>query len=336
MVIPNSSTEDLELSTKRVPGRASIVIHGGVDTVLEGKYKEVVAAAGRKGIQLLKNGHSAVDAVEAAVMVMEDAGIFDAGSGSVLCSDGKVRMHASIMEGRTLAAGAVTLIEDVKNPVSVARLVMEKTDHVMLGGDGATAFARAMGFPVYNPASERRRQEYDLFKKKFYRKGDSDYFLDWKFYERARKLQKKHPEIFGMETVGAVAVDRFGNLAAAASTGGMTLQMPGRIGDTAIIGSGIFADKRGAVSVTGWGEVSIKYGIAREVASWMGNKRTPQEAVTQMIRRISRNERAPIGLIAVNSRGEVGIDYNTVGMAHAYFVKEDGPLFFLRKNSGGH
>lgn len=316
-------------------GKPSIVIHGGVDTVLEGEYKDAVVAAGEKGIDILGKGRSALDAVEAAVVVMEDSGIFDAGSGSVLCSDGRVRMHASVMEGRRLKAAAVTLIEDVKNPVSVARKVMEKTDHVMLGGDGATAFARAMGFPPYDPISNRRRHEYESFKEKFLRNESSDYFLDWRFYAKARKLQREHPELFGMETVGAAAVDRFGDVAAAASTGGMTLQIPGRIGDTAIIGSGIYAENgKGAVSVTGWGEVSIRYGIAREVASHMGNNQKPQQAASRMIRLITRKEKVPMGLIGINRRGEVGVDYNTAGMAHVYYASGHGPVFF-RKNKRG-
>ncbi len=207
--------------------RPGILVHGGVDTAMEGEQAKGVITAATKGMAAMWRGGSALDATEIAVRAMEDTGEFDAGSGSVLCFDGKIRMHASVMDGRTLAAGAVILIRDVKNPVSVARMVMEKTDHVVLGGEGATKFARAMNFPRYTRVLPSRREQYEKFKKQFETGASTGYFLDWKYYRRTKELRKAHPEIFGVDTVGAVAVDKDGNVAGATSTGGMLLQMPG-------------------------------------------------------------------------------------------------------------
>ncbi len=271
-------------------------------------------------MRILQRGGSALDAVENAVKIMEDAGVFDAGSGSVLCSDGKIRMHAAVMDGRTLTAGAVILIREVKNPVSVARMVMEKTDHVILGGDGATTFAHSMGFPRYTRVLENRRKEFEAFKRQFEAGETTDYFLDWRYYRKAKELRKKHPEIFGGDTVGAVAVDKNGNVAGATSTGGMLLQMPGRVGDTGILGSGMYAqNESGAVAVTGSGETSIRYGIARQVCVHMQGGDRPQTAVDRALSDVTRRDDVPLGLIAINSRGEAGVVFNTKGMAYSHF-----------------
>jgi beta-aspartyl-peptidase (threonine type) len=255
---------------------------------------------------------------------MEDSGAFDAGSGSVLCFDGKIRMHASVMDGRTLAAGAVILISEVKNPVSVARMVMEKTDHVVLGGEGATKFAHAMNFPRFTKVLPSRREQYEKFKKQFESGASTGYFLDWKYYRRARELRKAHPEIFGGDTVGAVAVDKDGNVAGATSTGGMLLQMPGRVGDTGIIGSGLYAQNGvGAVAVTGSGEVSIRYGIARQVCTYLQEGTKPQAAVERTLRYVTKRDDVPLGIIAINSKGESGIVYNTRGLAYSHFAANE-------------
>ena len=175
--------------------RPTIVVHGGVDTFMKGAQARMVTKAGAKGLARLLVGESALNAVEAAVKVMEDSGAFDAGSGSVLCSDGKIRMHASVMDGRDLSAGAVILIREVKNPVSVARMVMEKTDHVVLGGDGATTFARAMGFPKYTKVLRSRVEQFKKFRSQFEAGGATDYFLDLKYYEKAKELEKTSRDI---------------------------------------------------------------------------------------------------------------------------------------------
>jgi beta-aspartyl-peptidase (threonine type) len=287
---------------------------------MEGEQADAVTRAGEEGMKVLRRGGSALDSVEVAVRVMEDAEIFDAGSGSVLCSDGKVRMHAAVMDGSTHAAGAVILITQVKNPVSVARMVMEKTDNVILGGEGATSFAHAVGFPRYTRVPRKRRRQYEEFKKGFATGKATGYFLNWKHYARARALSRSHPEVFWGDTVGAVAVDGAGSVAGACSTGGMLFQMPGRVGDTGVIGSGLYAENNsGAVTVTGLGEVSIRYGIAKQVCTYMQNGDRPQRAVDRARRYITRREDVPLGIIAINSKGETGLVYNTRGMAYAHF-----------------
>ena len=287
---------------------------------MEGAQARGVLKAAKKGMELLLRGRSALDASEEAVIEMEDAGVFDAGSGSVLCSDGKIRMHASIMDGLTLAAGAVILIQDVKNPVSVARMVMEETDYVVLGGEGATKFAHAMGVPRYTRVLPERRRQFEQFRSRFETGSPTDYFVGWKYYKKARALRKVHPEIFGSDTVGAVAVDKKGNVAAATSTGGLLFQMPGRVGDTGVIGSGMYAqNESGAVAVTGSGEMSIRYGMARRACFYMQEGVKPQAAVERTLEYVTRRNHVPLGLIAVNPLGEAGVVYNTKGMAYSHF-----------------
>ncbi len=314
-----------ELGINLVSGklRPGILVHGGVDTTMEGEQAKGVMTAASEGMAAMSRGGTALDAAETAVRVMEDTGEFDAGSGSVLCYDGKIRMHASVMDGRTLAAGAVILIRDVKNPVSVARMVMERTDYVVLGGEGATRFAHAMNFPRFTKVLPSRREQYEKFKKQFETGASTGYFLDWKYYQRAKELRKIHPEIFGGDTVGAVAVDKDGNVAGATSTGGMLLQMPGRVGDTGIIGSGLYAQNgAGAVAVTGSGEVSIRYGIARQVCIHMQEGTKPQAAVERTLRHVTKRDDAPLGILAINAKGESGVVYNTHGMAYSYIAAD--------------
>jgi len=294
---------------------------------MKGAQARMVTKAGKKGLARLLVGESALGAAEAAVNVMEDSGVFDAGSGSVLCSDGKIRMHASVMDGRDLSAGAVILIREVKNPVSVARMVMEKTDHVILGGDGATTFAHAMGFPKYTRVLRSRVEQFKRFRRQFEAGGATDYFLDLKYYEKAKELRKKHPEIFGGDTVGAVATDRDGNVAGATSTGGMLFQMPGRVGDTGVIGSGLYAqNESGAAAVTGSGEISIRFGAARQACFYMQEGLRPQSAVEKTLRLITRQIDVPLGIIAVNPKGEAGVVYNTKGMAYSH-LNANGAVF---------
>ena len=308
---------------------SSIVVHGGADTTLKGAYRDGVMLAAKSGARILSQGGSAVDATEVAVKKLEDIPLFDAGTGSSLCYDGRAIMHASIMDGKRLKAGAVTLIERVKNPISVARLVMEKTDYVVLGGDTAVAFARAMGFSDYDPVTEKRKSELEVLKKKVSFGRTSDY-LEWHFRKKTRALLGKYPRLFGADTVGAVAVDESQTVAAAASTGGLTMQMPGRIGDTPIIGAGIYAENEsGAASVTGWGEVSIRYVVAKQVCTFLRQGMHPQEAVERIVNLITKKEgrQAAIGVIAIDPRGEVGVAYNTRGLAHAYCRRNTKPRF---------
>ena len=280
-----------------------IVVHGGAGVMsglseetrsqINAKIKESVSEA----FLILENGGSSIDAVEKAVTILEDSPLFNAGRGSVYSSDEVQEMDASIMDGKKRLAGAVASVSIVKNPIKLARKVAEETDHVLLVGDGAEAFAKNAGIEIL----------------------DSSYFYHEERLQRVRnlkknvsKFQKKSAKI---GTVGAVALDKMGNISAATSTGGMTNKMPGRVGDSPIIGSGTWAQNGVCgVSSTGHGEYFIKYQVAREVCTRM-------EYLNQSLSKSSSsiiNELANIGgsggLIAIDSKGNISTPFNTKGM----------------------
>jgi beta-aspartyl-peptidase (threonine type) len=257
------------------------------------------------GIELLRSGGSALDAVEAAVLVMEDNSVFNAGRGSSLTAAGTVEMDAAIMDGRDLSAGAVALVHSVKNPIRLARIVMEKTDHVLLAGEKAEEFAKAFSQPEANAVTAHRQRLLSEL-----RKGGA--------HPRSRSIEKNlkllatHPELLRMDTVGAVALDKDGNFAAAASTGGPTMKLPGRIGDTPQIGSGIYADNQaGAATVTGLGEIAIRLALSKHVCSLMEGSLTAQSAAVLAVEKASTRLRGEAGVIAVDRMGRIAAVQNT-------------------------
>lgn len=291
----------------------SIAIHGGAGTLLKGQmtpekevnYKETLQNALDIGFEILKSGQSATDAVTAAVRVMEDSPLFNAGKGSVFTADGTHEMDAAIMEGKTLQAGAVSLVSGIKNPILLARDVMEKSEHVFLAGNGAMNFAKSLGYTLEEAAyfyDELRHQQWQELK------GTTDFQLD---HSKSNKSKKSK---FG--TVGAVACDQNGNLAAATSTGGMTNKNWGRIGDTAIIGSGNYANNATcAVSCTGSGEFFIRGVVAYDVSCLMEYKGLSlAEAADEVVHKRLLNIGGDGGLIAVDARGNVALPFNTEGM----------------------
>lgn len=288
----------------------SLAIHGGAGTLIKGQmtpekeanYKNALKNALDAGFEILKKGGSALDAVEQAVIVLEDSPLFNAGRGSVFTSEGTHEMDASIMEGKDRMAGAVSLITGIKNPISLARKVMEKSEHVFLAGKGAMHFAEEMGFKLESP-----EYFYDEFRYNQWQdiKGTDSFQLDHSV---------KKDEKFG--TVGAVACDKNGNLAAATSTGGMTNKKWGRIGDSPIIGAGNYADNRScAVSCTGSGEFFIRGVAAYDVASMMrygglNLAEAAEKTVNQNLLEINGDG----GLIAVDANGNISLPFNTEGM----------------------
>ena len=280
-----------------------IVVHGGAGVMsglseetrsqINAKIKESVSEA----FLILENGGSSIDAVEKAVTILEDSPLFNAGRGSVYSSDEVQEMDASIMDGKKRLAGAVASVSIVKNPIKLARKVAEETDHVLLVGDGAEAFAKNAGIEIV----------------------DSSYFYHEERLQRVRNLKKNVSKFYKKSdkigTVGAVALDKMGNISAATSTGGMTNKMPGRVGDSPIIGSGTWAQNGVCgVSSTGHGEYFIKYQVAREVCTRM-------EYLNQSLSKSSSsiiNELADIGgsggLIAIDSKGNISTPFNTKGM----------------------
>jgi beta-aspartyl-peptidase (threonine type) len=284
-----------------------IVVHGGAGIWRKDVRRGLlgVSRAAAAGSRILARSGSALDAVEAAVIIMEDDPVFNAGKGSSLTFTGTVEMDAAIMDGRDLSAGAVALLHTVKNPIRLARLVMEKTDHVLLAGENAERLARSFSLPRTNPITAERRRRYLMFKK-----GRVDARIGW--IQKNRALIDEHPEILGGDTVGAVAVDVEGNFAAASSTGGVMLKLPGRIGDTPQIGCGLYSDNSsGAATVTGVGEVAIRLTMSKEVCLLMEHGRPAAEAAAIAVRKASNRLKGSAGVIAIDCKGRVAIVHNS-------------------------
>ncbi|MGI9547105.1 MAG: isoaspartyl peptidase/L-asparaginase family protein [Flavobacteriaceae bacterium] len=291
----------------------TIAIHGGAGTLMKGMmtsekeaaYKKALQESLEAGYNALIAGQSAVEAVEISVKILEDSPLFNAGKGSVFTAEGKHEMDAAIMEGKTLEAGAVALINGVKNPVSLAREVMEKSEHVFLAGEGAMQFAKKAGITFKN----------------------EDYFFDELRYQQWQEIKDtshfqldhsvKKDSKFG--TVGAVACDMEGNVAAATSTGGMTNKRYGRIGDSPLIGSGNYANnKTCAVSCTGSGEYFIRGVIAYDLASIMEHTNLSlADAASKVVHERMIEIGGDGGLIAVDAMGNIAMPFNTEGMYRA-------------------
>jgi beta-aspartyl-peptidase (threonine type) len=291
----------------------SIAIHGGAGTLVKGmmtpqkerEYKTALKIAIEIGYKILESGGSAVDAVEKSVISLENSHLFNAGKGSVFTANESHEMDASIMDGKTRKAGAVSLIFRIKNPVSLARDVMEKSEHVFLASEGAMEFASHLNYKL-----ENKDYFYDEFRHNQWLeiKDTDDFQLD-------HSIKKDHK--FG--TVGAVACDREGNIAAATSTGGMTNKRFGRVGDSPMIGSGNYANnKTCAVSCTGSGEYFIRGVVAYDMACLMEHKEmTLQEAADEVIHKRILVLGGDGGLIAVDKNGNIAMPFNTEGMYRA-------------------
>ena len=302
------------METKKI----GLVIHGGAGTIERGsmtaekerEYRAGLERALTAGYEILKRGGSSLDATEAAVRVLEDDPRFNAGRGSVFTSAGTNEMDASIMDGKTLKAGAVGSVKQIKNPIGLARLIMEKSPHVMLDCAGAEAFAKANGIELV----------------------DQKYFFTqerWGALQKVKAAEKHHASGDGKSfiitdqdrhgTVGAVALDQDGNLAAATSTGGTTNKMPGRIGDTPVIGAGTYANNQTcAVSCTGDGEYFIRVAAAHEVSALMQYRGLTLQEAAQTALDTVKQLGGTGGLIAIDKAGQIALPFNTNGMYRGY------------------
>jgi beta-aspartyl-peptidase (threonine type) len=305
--------------------RIMLVIHGGAGTITrasmtperEAEYRQKLTEALRTGQAILAKGGSSLDAVEATIRVMEDSPLFNAGKGAVFTHDGRNELDASIMDGRNRAAGAVAGVSIVRNPITAARAVMEKSKHVLLTGRGAELFATKMGLEIVDPSyfwTERRwKQLQDDLVKEEGQKPRAD----------ARFAEEKK---FG--TVGAVALDRSGNLAAGTSTGGTTNKQFGRVGDSPIIGAGTFADNATcAVSATGEGEFFIRWSVAHDISSLMAYrgmsvKEAAEEVINHKLKAIPGAEG---GVIALDAHGNFATPFNTEGMYRGWIGADGVP-----------
>lgn len=306
-----------------------MVIHGGAGTILkknmtperEEAYKAAITKALQTGYDLLKTGHSSLDAVEAAVRTLEDNPLFNAGKGSVFTHDGRNEMDAAIMNGKTLQAGAVAGVTVIKNPVSAARAVMEKSEHVMLVGKGAEQFAKEVGLEIVDPHYFWTPQRWNALQQAL--KEDSIKAAQGHAMAEKLGIQNRDNK-FG--TVGAVALDKDGNLAAATSTGGMTDKKYGRVGDSPIIGAGTYANNRTvAVSCTGWGEFYIRNVVAYDLSAQMEYKgASVKDAGKAVITKVGALG-GDGGLIALDKNGNMAMPFNTEGMYRGA-ITQDGKI----------
>jgi beta-aspartyl-peptidase (threonine type) len=274
----------------------AIIVHGGAGRIRDEELPQRLAGckeAAVAGWEILQRGGSALDAAEAAVVVLEDNPLFNAGTGSTLNSLGKIEMDAAIMAGDTLSAGAVGAVQNIKNPIKLARRVMEDGRHVLLVGEGAQLFARLNGF--------------------------SDCLADRLIVEAERKRwQEKHG------TVGCVARDGAGKIAVATSTGGIFDKLPGRVGDSPLPGCGTYADVWGGVSCTGHGEAIMRIVLAKAALEFVKNGADPQSAAGQAIVLLAARTGSTGGLIIIDAQGAVGYARNTQRMPVCFVTESDG------------
>lgn len=270
---------------------------GGVDQPR--RRRSGLKVAVEAGYEILRQGGSSLDAVEKAAVILEDKTIFNAGTGSCLNLAGDIEMDASIMTG-DLRFGAVAAIRNVRNPVRVARLVMEQTDHLLLCGENATKFARLMGFEYHDPLTPEKKR---IWQRKM-KKRESKYFT--KLAELA--------DHYG--TIGCVAIDRSGAISVATSSGGIFLKLPGRVGDTPIIGAGTYANRNAGVSATGHGEEIMRLLLALRCVTLMA-RMGPGPAGAKALAEASQRG-CECGLIGIDKRGAILCAHNTPGMSWCY------------------
>jgi L-asparaginase / beta-aspartyl-peptidase len=305
----------------------SLVIHGGAGTIPRGsltpereaEFHAALREALLAGHRVLQAGGSSIDAVQAAVVLMEDSPLFNAGRGAVFTAEGRNELDASIMDGRTLDAGAAAGATRVKNPILLARQVMENSPHVMLTGAGADEFAQQRGLELVDPSYFHTQMRWEALQRAQQEEGFQEFRRDTVPDRSALPDDRK----FG--TVGAVALDRHGNLAAATSTGGMTNKRWGRVGDAPIIGAGTYANNRScAVSATGHGEFFIRLAVAYDICAQMEYRNLSlADAARDVIHRKLTELGGTGGVVAIDRQGNITMPFNTEGMYRGW-IRADG------------
>ena len=298
--------QDRESWALAIHGGAGVIARGSLSPDREQAYRAALSAALDAGSRVLRRGGSSLDAVEAAVRVLEDDPLFNAGRGAVFTADGRNELDASIMDGSTRKAGAVAGVTRTRHPISLARAVMEKSPHVMLAREGADQFAVEQGLEQVDPSyfrTERRWQE----------------LLDWQ-----RDHTASPDPTHSRGTVGAVAMDTNGHLAAGTSTGGTTGKRWGRIGDSPVIGAGTWADDRCGVSGTGWGEFYIRAAVAHDICARVAYRGdTLAAAAGEVVNKVVPALGGDGGAIALDADGNIAMPFNTSGMYRAW-IRPDG------------
>lgn len=322
----------LTLAQQPLNDKYVLVIHGGAGTILKSQmtpekekaFQEALDRALQLGNAILQKGGSALDAVEAAVRSMEDNPLFNAGKGAVFTNEGKNELDAAIMNGATLEAGSVAGVTTIKNPISAARAVMEKSPHVLMTGKGAEKFAKEKGLEIVDPSYFYTEHRWKALKAAI-AEDSTRMKLDHDDSTRQSALKQPENRDYKYGTVGAVALDRHGNLAAATSTGGMTNKKFGRVGDAPIIGSGTYANNQTvAISCTGWGEYFIRLVMAKSISDMMEFGKMPlKKAADEMVMKRLPALGGDGGLIAVDKDGNIVMPFCTEGMYRG-FIKSSG------------
>lgn len=329
-----------------IHGGAGVITRGSLTAAKEKEFRLELERAVLAGYKALQDGRSSMDAVEIAIRLMEDSPLFNAGKGAVFTNDGKNELDASVMDGKTQAAGAVAGLRRVRNPITLARAVMEKSPHVMMVGGGAERFAREQKIELVDEKYFWTQHRWDALQKILRE-------------EKAKEGQSPKPSVQGRKapqqrgtldighgtlgsaaldsnrfgTVGAVALDKDGNLAAGTSTGGMTNKKYGRVGDAPIIGAGTYANNNTcAVSATGWGEFFIRLGVARDIAAIMEYQAVPvQNASDRVIEKLQKLG-GDGGVIAIDVAGNMAVSFNSEGMYRAYIGMDGKPVVQIYKD----
>tara|TARA_R110000850_G_scaffold60436_1_gene138707 strand:+ start:326 stop:1390 length:1065 start_codon:yes stop_codon:yes gene_type:complete len=321
-----SSSEALKLSENTIKKAENfgIVIHGGAGTILkenmsdslETAYKAKLKEAISVGYEILKNGGTSLEAVAHTINVMEDSPLFNAGKGAVFTHDGSNELDASIMDGATLNAGAVAGVKHIKNPIDLARDVMQKSEHVMLYGAGAEAFAQSLNYKMMDTSYFYTQNRYESLQRVLEREKAQN--------ENKVSFEDSYLKNSKFGTVGCAALDKHGNLAAGTSTGGMTNKRWNRIGDAPIIGAGTYANNATcAVSSTGWGEYFIRSVVAYDISALMEYKgMSLQDAAREVIQKKVPTLGGDGGIVAIDKDGNVAMEFNTAGMYRATMNSE--------------
>ncbi len=313
------------------PGPITLVIHGGAGTIRkanmtpekEAAYHAALQQALDSGYAVLKRGGKSTDAVIAAIKILEDSPLFNAGKGAVFTNEEKNELDAAIMDGSNLMAGSVAGVTTIKNPITAAYAVMTKSEHVMMVGKGAEQFAQLNGIEIVDPSYFFDSARYKALLKAKQSEKDKAAML----YDPYTKDSK-----FG--TVGAVALDQYGNLAAGTSTGGMTNKRFGRVGDAPIIGAGTYANNQTcAISATGWGEYFIRLNVAHDVAALKGYAGlTVQQAADSVVMKKLPALGGDGGIIALDRQGNFALTFCTEGMYRGYVNEKEGAKTFIYKD----
>lgn len=324
-LIPGTPTHSSEAG-KETTNKVSLVVHGGAGNMKpkdlpderEAELRAKLAEALATGYAVLQSGGAALDAVERTIRVLEDSPLYNAGKGAVFTAEGKNELDASIMDGSAMQAGAVAGVTTIKNPISAARAVMEKTEHVLLAGPAANAFAASVGLETVNPEYFFTERRWEALQKRIEREK-----------ERAGENTAAAPgaqrnQYFG--TVGAVALDAMGAIAAGTSTGGMTYKRHGRVGDSPIVGAGTYANRSCGVSATGHGEYFIRHAVAFDICARMRYLNlSVMEAATSVVNGTLMEVGGEGGIIAMDGTGNHALVFNTSTMYRGWIGSDGEP-----------